>query len=143
MEIVFLPVWANICIVAAVLGLVGFSFGPKLADKITVVSARAVYYITAMSIVVALGAIFALLSGVSVTGGVLASYAVISGIGLVAAGFSCMGAESPKYVPAIGGIVTVAIVFTTLAFANIAFAAIWLAVLAVLLFIGRTLFKTK
>lgn len=143
MEIVFLPAWANICVIAAVIGLIGMSFGPKVANKIAV-SAKAAYYIIAMSVVAALGAIFALLAGISVTGGVLGAYAGIGGIGLLAAMFSCMGAESPKYVPTVGGIVAIVVVFATLAFANIAYAAVWLSVLTVLLFVGRMLFpKSK
>lgn len=144
MEIVFLPAWANVCVIAAVMGLIGMSFGPKVANKIAVVNAKAAYYIIAMSVVAALGAIFALLAGISVTGGVLGAYAGIGGVGLLAAMFSCMGAESPKYVPTVGGIVAMVVVFATLAFANIAYAAVWLSVLAFLLFVGRMLFpKSK
>ena len=143
MEIVFLPAWANICVIAAILGLIGMSFGPRVTNKITE-NAKAAYYIIAMSVVAALGAIFALLAGISVTGGVLGAYAVIGGVGLLSALFTCLGTESPKYVPTVGGIVALVVVFATLAFANIAYAAVWLSVLAILLFVGRMLFpKSK
>ena len=144
MEIIFLPAWANSCVIVAVLGLIGMSFGPKVANKITVANAKAAYYIIAMSVVAALGAIFALLAGISVTGGVLSAYAVIGGVGLFVALLTCLGTESPKYIPTVGGIVALVVVFATLAFANIAYATVWLSVLTVLLFVGRMLFpKSK
>lgn len=143
MEIVFLPAWANICVIVAVLGLIGLFIGPKFkVKKITITNTKATYYIASASVVVALGAFFALMSDIHITGKLLTAFAVIEAVGTIVAGISCLADESTKHVPAIGGIVVILLVFTTLAFANVGYATVWLAVLSLLLFIERVLFPS-
>ncbi|MBO6281805.1 MAG: hypothetical protein J6N49_04665 [Alphaproteobacteria bacterium] len=144
MEFVFLPTWANIVAIIAILGIIGSAFLPKFENitKTLSVSAKTAYYTTAMSVVVALGAIFCFLSHVTVGGSLLIVYGVIAGIGVIACMFACM--EEPiKGALCVGAVVAIAIMFATLAFANVAFAAIWVTVLGLTLFVGHMLFKEK
>lgn len=143
MEFIFMPVWANVCVIAAIVGLIALVFGPKVAKVTNTIAIKpaAIYYAVSATFVVALGIALCILSGVQTTTGVLIAYGVIGGVGA----FACLPAceEGLKYVLSVGAVVAIALMIATLGFANVGYAAIWVTSLALMLFIGSLLFPKE
>lgn len=144
MEFTLLPTWANVIAVIAILGIIGSAFMPKVKNLNMATTGKTAYYITAVSVAVALATVFLTMAGIDTSGGVFTAYGIILFCGLLASAFGAMDIDDHKFALFwIGGIVIVCLIFATLAFSNVAFAAIWLAVIGALFFVGQLLFPTK
>ena len=160
MTISFLPLWANVIFIVALVVLCLLALSNKinlnnlaLSDKIdlkkkVVTTSRSAYYIIATIGITALAVFFLVLEPLNLKADCNAMLygfiiIIIVFVGLFTAGMS-YEEYNGKLICIITGIIAIiCITFTTLAFANITYAVIWLLCLGLFGFIGYLLFQSS
>lgn len=142
-EIIFLPMWANIAAIAAVLILCFAAWGEKIKN---VVSHPNGYYAVTSVVSVALATVFFLISPEpECVWGLMIACGAILFIGFVVCLFACaIGDQGIASIAIpIGLCVAACIIFTVLLYTNVTYAAIWGGTVMTLLLIGKLLAKKK